>query len=638
MNNVLLNYKDLTKDKLNQLLYSYIDQSEILNKNILNLDLSNLTWINLVEPYIKLNNNFIEFSYLNMKQFHENEFIREYASNISIKLTQYNIDITMRKDLYKINKHYYDNQFKLEKYKLTIEQISYFEDVMKMYNKLGLDLSDDRYERVKNIKKEISQLTTDFELNVDNYKKTFEFTIEQVNGLPESFIKEHLVNSSKKIQVTLDYPDYIPMMEYCKDRNIRKQLNIEFASRAQETNVEIIEKVFLLRQELANLFNCENYSDYKLHDSMAKNTSTVMSFLDKIHMKINPLLQRDYNILLSYAKKDNIQKIETYDILYYSRIHTEKTTLLDKQDLKRFFPVNATIINIFNIYQTLLSYTFVDITSEYKNTIWNDEVKLFQVNQTNTNKIVGYFYLDLYPRNGKFGHAAVFPCINKSENTHPVAAMACNFARDYLSFDELETFFHEFGHVMHHMSSVSKISGTASFSCEQDFVETPSQMFEEWCYNNRTLKIISPSITDDIIEKIKNQRNILQGYHYARQLAFCYLDMNIHSNKYNHNSFETNKKITKEILGLDIQENTNSLASFGHLMNGYDAGYYGYLWSLVYAKDLFTRFIGNELDSNIGIEFRDKVLSQGSIRPSMESIKIFLQRDPNEDAFIKSIL
>ena len=283
-------------------------------------------------------------------------------------------------------------------------------------------------------------------------------------------------------------------------------------------------------------------------------------------------------------------------------------------------------------------YTFIDITLEYKNTLWNDEVKLFQVNQTNDNQIVGYFYLDLYPRNGKYGHAAVFPCINKSDNTYPVAAMACNFAKDYLSFNELETFFHEFGHVMHHMSSISKISGTASFTCEQDFVETPSQMFEEWCYNNKTLKIISPSITDDIIDKIKKQRNILQGYYYARQLTFCYLDMNIHSKKYNHNSFETNKRITKEILGLDIQQNTNSLASFGHLMNGYDAGYYGYLWSLVYAKDLFTRFIGNELDSNTGIEFRNQVLCQGSIRSSMESIKIFLQREPNEDAFIASIL
>lgn len=635
MSVVLLNYKDLTKEKLDEILAKYIDQNELLNKKILNIELSQLNWNNLVEPYVTINNNYVDLAFLNMKQFHENEQLREYASNISVKLTQYNIESSMRLDLYKVNKYYYDHQYKLEKNNLTKEQISYIEDAMIGYKKLGLDLPEEKYNRIKDIKKEITQLTTEYELNVDNYRRSYEFTIEEVLGLPESFINEHRTESGK-VKVSLDYPDYIPMMEYCKNRDIRKKLNFEFSCRAKDTNVEIAEKVFILRQEIASLFGVDNYSDYKLEDTMANSTITVMNFLDKLLVKIKPLLQRDIDILILYAKEDKINKIEPYDISYYSRIHTEKETSLNKEELKKYFPVRQTIKNVFNIYQTLLNYTFSDITDEYKNTLWSEEVKLLVV-KSNEN-IVGYFYLDLFPRDGKYGHAAVFPYINKSEHTYPVAAMACNFAKDYMTFDELETFFHEFGHVMHHMSSTSKISGTASFACEPDFVETPSQMFEEWVYTNKTLKMISPTITDDVIEKIKQQRNILQGYHYARQLSFCYLDMNVHSKKYNQNSFETNKKITKEILGLDVQENTNSVASFGHLMGGYDAGYYGYLWSLVYAKDLFTKFIDYELDSHIGVEFRNEVLSQGSIRSSMESIKIFLQREPNEDAFINSIL
>jgi Zn-dependent oligopeptidase len=626
---VLLNYKDLTIEKLDEILAKYIDLNELINKTVLNLELSNLSWDNIVEPYVKLNNNYVDLAYFNMKQFHENETIREYASKMSVKLTQYNIDNYMRKDLYKINKYYYDNQYKLEKANLTTEQISYIEDAMLSYKKIGLDLPEDKYNRVKDIKKEISQLTTEYEQNIDNYKRNFEFNVKDVDGLPESFIKEHMTEDNK-VKVTLDYPDYIPMMEYCNDRNIRKKLNFEFNCRAIDTNVEIAEKVFKLRQEIASLFSVENYSDYKLEDSMAGSTSTVMNFLDKLHIKIKPLLQRDYNILASYAT----EKIEPYDIAYYSRIHIEKESSLNKEELKKNFPVRQTIKNVFNIYQTLLSYTFEDITDMHKNTLWNDEVKLFIVKSDEST--VGYFYLDLFPRDGKYGHAAVFPCINKSISTYPVAAMACNFAKDFMTLDELETFFHEFGHIMHHISSVSKISATASFSCEQDFVETPSQMFEEWVYTNKTLKIISPTITDDIINKIKKQRNMLQGYHYSRQLSFCYLDMNVHSKNYNHNSFETNKRITKEILGLDVQENTNSIASFGHLMGGYDAGYYGYLWSLVYATDLFTKFIGHELDPIIGKKFRDEVLSQGSIRKSIDSIKIFLQREPNENAFINS--
>lgn len=635
MDSVLLNYKDLTTNTLDNVYTKYVEQNEEINNAILKLDLNKLSWDNLVQPYIVLNNTFVDGSYLNMKQFHENEQIREHASSVSVKLTQYSIDNSMRLDLYKINKHYYDNQYQQEKSSFTKEQISYVEDAMLAYKKIGLDLPEAKYNRVKEIKKEITQLTTEFELNVDNYRRNFEFNIKDVEGLPESFIDEHKIENNK-IKVTLEYPDYIPMMEYCKNREIRKKLNFEFGCRAKDLNEEIIEKVFTLRQEIADLFGVDNYSDYKLINSMANTTLTVMNFLDKLKIKIDVLLKRDYDILLKEAKTDSIEKLEFYDIAYYSRIYKEKETSLNKQELKKYFPVQATVKNVFSIYQTLLNYTFVDITNKHKDTLWSNEVKLYMVN--NNSKLVGYFYLDLFPRNGKYGHAAVFPCISKSENTCPVATMACNFAKDFMTFDELETFFHEFGHVMHHLSSISKISSTASFACEHDFVEAPSQMFEEWCYVSKTLKMISSTITDDIIEKINKQKNILQGYHYARQLSFCYLDMNIHSNKYNHNSFETNKRITKEILGLDIQENTNSIASFGHLMSGYDSGYYGYLWSLVYAKDLFSKFENNELNPQIGIKFRDEVLSQGSIRPSMESIKIFLGRDSNEDAFINSIL
>jgi len=215
--------------------------------------------------------------------------------------------------------------------------------------------------------------------------------------------------------------------------------------------------------------------------------------------------------------------------------------------------------------------------------------------------------------------------------------MACNFAKDFMNFDELETFFHEFGHVMHHLSSISTIAETAGFACEGDFVETPSQMFEEWCYVPTTLKMISPEIDDDVIYKINIQRKLLQGYQYTRQLLFATMDMHFHSDNYKGNSFNVVKDYTKDLLGFDVMENTNEIASFGHLMHGYDAGYYGYMWSQAYAKDLFSAFKGKEVDSELGKKFKDMVLSQGSIRPSMDSVREFLGREPNEAAFIESL-
>ena len=632
MISVMLNYSNLTTSKFDEIKNTYISNVEEHNKEILSLNSNELTWNNLIQSSIDLDNKWVDKAFLDMKSFHTDEVIREYASDTSTELEQFSIDNGMRKDIYNVYKYYYDNQYQEEKKTLTQEQISFMEDMMLSYKKLGLDLSDEKYARVKEIKKENAELTSNYDLNLDNYNKDFEFNLEDVPGLTNSFVEKHTVDG--KLKVNLKYPDFIPMMEYCKNRDIRKQLSYEYKRRAYETNVEIAENVFKLRKEQADLFGFEHHSDYKLQDSMARSTENVNTFLGNVKNKIGSLLERDLNILRRLAKEDGIDKLESWDVAYYSRVYTEQTSKLNKEDLKMFFPVERTIANVFSIYQQLLGYSFVK-TNKYDNTLWHHEVLVYTVFEGES--IKGYFYLDLFPREGKYGHAAVFPFISKSDVTLPVAAMACNFAKDFMNFDELETFFHEFGHVMHHISSRSTISDTASFTCEGDFVETPSQMFEEWCYIPKTLKMISPEIDDEIIYKINIQRKLLQGYHYTRQVLLATMDMHFHSNKYDGSSFAVVKDFTKELIGFDVMEGTNDIASFGHLMHGYDAGYYGYMWSLAYAKDLFSAFQGKEVDPELGQRFKEQVLSQGSIRSSMDSVREFLGREPNEEAFIQSI-
>jgi len=634
---IILNYKDITINQINSIKDDYIAKLEKVNDIILNIPIANLTWDNFIQLIIDFNNTYTDTAILNMKNFHTSEEIRASCSEIDSELEQYNINNSMRKDLYNCYQFYYLNTYPNESSKLTDEQKNYMTQTMLEFTKLGLGLDNDAYNRVKEIKNELSELTSSYELNVDNYNKEFFFDPSELVGLPQSFLDDRKTDDNK-IKVTLQYPDYVPIIDYCKNREIRKQMNYEYKRRAYDTNVEIAEKVFKLRQEQAKLFGHENHSDYELDDSMAKSTENVMKFLDNLREKIKPLHERDYNLLLEYAKKDNITKLESYDVPFYSNLLIEETTKLKKEDLKKYFPVPSTIKAVFKIYEQILDYKFIEITHLHLDTLWHEEVKLYEVHENNL--IKGSFYLDLHPREGKYGHAAVFPLISKSKDTLPIAAIACNFAKDYLNFDELETFFHEFGHVMHHISSKSTINGTASFSCEGDFVETPSQMFEEWCYVNNILKILNEdkTITDDVIDKIKQQRNILQGWHVARQLSFCYIDMFLHSKQFISDSFEVVKKFSKEICNIDTLENTNELSSFGHLMDGYDAGYYGYMWSLVYAKDLFTMFKDKELDQDIGKKFKEEILSQGSIRPSIDSVKLFLNREPNLDAFINSII
>lgn len=639
--NCILNYSNLTVDIINQHKNKYIEEYEKLVENVINTPDEELSWLNIMKPFNDFENRSIELSaLLEMKDFYLNEEIREKCSEISTELSKWAIDISMRKDLYEKYKYYETNKFESEK--LTEEEQTAFKDMMLDYSLKGLFLNGDNFDRLKEIKKEISELCSQFSLNLSNEKHTEYIKIEDLDGLPEKYLNDR--RQDNMIKVTLKYPDIIPLMEYCKIRDTRKKFSTLFKSRCIEENTPIIEKVFKLRGELANLLSFPNYSDYKLVRSMAGSRMVVMDFLNDLLSKVKPLLHNDFVTLNKlHQEHGHTDSVQMWDIAFYSRIYTERTCNFDKEELKQYFPVAKVISGALSIYQKLLGFKFEKI-EDLNHTFWDESVELYRVttcDNSSNELLVGYFYLDLYPREGKYSHAACFPFITKSDVTVPVATMGCNFGRGNMTFDEVETFFHEFGHVMHHLSSESQLKSTASFSCEHDFVETPSQMFEEWCYSPETLTMMSENLPLDVIDKLNQSRKLLQGYHYARQLMFGIFDMTIHSAEFqtmNLTPAELFSKIQKQVLEMDTIPNTSEPASFGHLMGGYDAGYYGYAWSLAYAKDLFSMFKDNKLlDSDLGMKLRKVVLSKGSMRKSMESIKLFLEREPSNEEFIRSI-
>ena len=656
--NVLLDYSSLTEESLVKLKDSYFKSYEELVSELLKLDNSELTWSNFVQPLINHDNLNIDLALLEMKDFSTDEKIREVCSDLETEIEQWSIEQSMRKDLYLKYKHYNDNHQE----QLTEEQQSYLSDVMIGYKIGGMELPDDKFNELKEIKKSISELCSQFSLNLGNENYSEPLDPELLKGLPYKFIQE-------RDKITLKYPDVVPIMEYATNRDYREKISNLFKSRCIEENTPLVEKVLELRVKIAELFGFENYSDYKLQQSMAESTITVDYFLSNLLNRIKPLLRKDLELLRELAKADGIDKLETHDIAYYSRLYVEKTCDFDKEELKKYFPVEKVVSGALEIYQKLLGYTFKNVTTEHGESqtkfdlgserttrlltllkdapqgkagpYWHESVELYQVLDTNTESEIGYFYLDLYPREGKYSHAACFPFITKSEHVLPVATMACNFNKGNLNFDEVETFFHEFGHVMHHLSSESTINSTAAFSCEHDFVETPSQMFEEWCYAKETLQMMSDNLPDELVDKLNLSRKLLQGYHYARQLLFGHYDMFIHSSKYVKSGLKPKQVfdfLHKEILELDSSPTTSEPANFGHLMGGYDAGYYGYAWSLVYAKDLFSEFKKKGmLNSELGMKLRKEVLSKGSIRKSLDSIIVFLGREPSNDEFINSI-
>ncbi len=632
----ILDYSNLTGEYLNNLVTNYItNYDNLVNTIIEKIPDDQLCWDNLIQVILDFDDANLELSKLNMKDFYVDEEIRNICSDLDTQISKFNIDQSMRKDYFNKFSYYYKNIFPEESKKLNIEQIKYINDLEENYKNLGMYLDDNKYEKVKCIKKEIEELSDEFNNNLNNENSVFYFNKEELVGLPDKYFEDRVFENNK-FMVTLKYPDYNPLMEYCKNRDIRKKMCIAYNSRCINENSILAKKIFSLRNELANIFDYDKFSDYVLTDKMAKNTDSVMKFLIDIKNKINKQKDIDIENLKKIALEDNIDEIQLYDIAYYSRIYKQRVLNISKEDIKIYFNLEKVTQGMFNIYSKLLNYEFVR-NNNYNNTLWHNTVELYDVFENNN--LIGHFYLDLFPRDGKYSHAACFDIINKSKNNKPIAFIACNFTKnDNLDFDEVETYFHEFGHVMHHLSAKSTISPMSSFSCESDFVETPSQLFEEWCYVPETLKMMAnDNISDYIIEKIIQSRNLLQGYHYARQLLFGFFDMDIHGNNYNKDPAEHYNKLFNEIIGLKSLENTNNIASFGHLFGGYESGYYGYLWSLVYAKDLFTRFQNNELNSEIGKELKEKVLCWGGIRDSVTSMIDFLGREPNSDYFISTL-
>jgi Zn-dependent oligopeptidase len=476
------------------------------------------------------------------------------------------------------------------------------------------------------------------------------FTSSDLDGLQDDYLKAR-VTENGSYQITLKYPDFMGIMEYCKVRETRKVMSTAFSNRCVNENMELVLQIFKLRKEMANLLGYSQYSDMTLEKKMAKNTETVMTFLNSLKQKAKDPCMSDIQKLSKLAESmgDDIDNIELWDIPYYSRIYKELNTYLTDEELKKYFPLDVVTNGMFQIYQTLLGLQFNNITSQHKEKLWHDDVTLFEVVDSTSSQLVGHFFLDLFPRDGKYGHAAVFPFVTKSCRNLPVASMACNFSKEgNLKFSEVETYFHEFGHVMHGMCSNTKLSKYGGTNCERDFVEAPSQMLEEWCYKSVSLKMMSAGITDDVIKKINLKRDMLQGYFNARQVCFGLYDMVLHSAEFDlivdsvdpvTKLAELYDSIVFETVGIRSIPNTNMIASFGHLFGGYASGYYGYLYSKVYSKDMFvTKFLDHELDPVVGAAYRKEILSYGGSRPSLESLRVFLEREPNDVAFMNSLM
>ncbi|KAI0011324.1 Metalloprotease [Xylariaceae sp. FL0662B] len=610
--------------------------------------------------------------------------LRNASTEAEKLMDEFGIECSMREDIYTLVNAASQAQ-KTKEPDLDQESLRLLEKELKGYIKNGLGLpKGPKRDRFKEIKKQLSQIAISFQKNLNEEDGGVWFTKEELDGVPEDVINGLKVGTDEnegKVRVSFKYPDLFPTLKFAKNPETRKKLFIAGENKVV-SNAPLFREAVLLRDESARLLGYPNHATVRIEDKMAKEPATVNAFLSDLRTRLTPGGQKEVSHLLEVKKKDEESRglkpdgnYYLWDHRFYDRMMIEQEYSIDEVKIAEYFPLQSTVQGMLNIFEKLFGLAFVELdsaergrlspTGKAEDIAWHEDVIIFSVwdDSSEGDGFVGYLYLDLHPRKGKYGHAANFnlqPGFLRKDGSrrYPATALVCNFSKptekkpSLLKHEEVVTLFHELGHGIHDLTGRCKYSRFHGTSTVRDFVEAPSQMLENWCWTPSQLKSLSnhyetgEKIPDDLIEKLISTKHVNDALFNLRQLHFGIFDMTVHSPS-SHGELEKLNigalfnELRTQISGLKGPEVLgepstwgNGYAGFGHLIGGYDAGYYGYLSSQVYSTDMFhSVFKKDPMDGKEGRRYRHTVLERGGSQDEMTTLEQFLGRKPSSDAF-----
>ncbi|XP_026129056.1 neurolysin, mitochondrial-like isoform X2 [Carassius auratus] len=579
--------------------------------------------------------------------------VRLASTEADKRLSDFDVEVSMRVDVFQRLTALQEKQSG----DLSPESERFLGRLIKLGKRNGLHLSKDIREEIKSISKKISELSIDFNQNLNEENTVLLFSQQELVGLAESYVNGLEETEDGRYKVTLAYPHYFPLMKRCHVPETRRKMEMAFHSRCKDVNTAILEQLIELRAKLAKLLGFSSHANYVLEMTMAKNAEKVERFLDELYERLRPVGEQEREYLLSLKRADCERRglafdgqLHAWDMPYYMNQVEQVKFAVDKDKLIEYFPLEVVTQGLLDIYQDLLGLRFKRLQDAH---VWHDSVSLYSVLDSGTGEEIGQFYLDLHPREGKYGHAACFGlqpgCLGPDgKRRTPVAAMVANFTRpssswpSLLQHHEVETFFHEFGHVMHELCSRTRYAEFSGTQVETDFVEVPSQMLENWVWEKEPLRRMSrhykdgSPIPDALLDKLIASRVANTGLMNLRQIVLSKADQTLHTKDRADTAAEFAKH-SQDILGIPATPGTNMTASFSHLAGGYDGQYYSYLWSEVYSMDIFFSRFKKEgiLNPKVGREYRRVLLEAGGSVDGVDMLKTFLGREPCQDAFFQ---
>ncbi len=597
--------------------------------------------------------------FFNLNSAETSDEMQKIAQEVSPLLTEFSNDITLNEDLFKRIKAIHDEKDSLH---LSTEQKTLLDKKYKGFVRNGALLNEEQKTKLRDIDTQLAKLKLTYGENVLAETNNYHLQVTNeadLKGLPEGVIEAAKSEAeSRELEgyvFTLDYPSYIPFLTYADNRELRKELAIAAGKKAFQNNEfdnqNNVKNIVRLRHERANLLGYPSHAHFVLEERMAQNPDKVISFLNDLLEKAKPAAEKEFAELNAFAKElDGIEHLEKWDGSYYSEKLKQKLFNLDDEKLKPYFKLENVLNGAFTIAKKLYGLTFTEVFDIEK---YHKDVTTYEVTDEN-NELVAVFYADFFPRKGKRNGAWMTSyksqSIRNGKNDRPHISNVCNFTPptstkpSLLTFNEVTTLFHEFGHGLHGMLANTVYPSLSGTSVYWDFVELPSQVMENWCYEPEALALFAKHyetgeiIPQEFVEKIKESASFQEGMATMRQISFGLLDMTYHGKPQiieDVKAFEE-KAFDNTKLYPDVPENCMS-TSFSHIFQGgYSSGYYSYKWAEVLDADAFAYFQEKGIfDKEVATKFKENVLSKGGTEHPMTLYKKFRGEEPKPEALLK---